>query len=185
VSNVYFISDLHLGHEGALKWARDFREGKDIHEHDQILMDKINSVVTKRDTLYVLGDVTFRNNHLFYMHQIPCRMILVRGNHDNLSTKEYLSVFDEVHGLIKYKGFWLSHAPIHPHELRGSKNIHGHVHIHGVMNKPRQGTDVLPPEIARDMWDRNYISVCAEAYNGYPIPFQDIIDQSYWNKRLV
>jgi calcineurin-like phosphoesterase family protein len=33
-----------------------------------------------------------------------------------------------VAGIIKYKGFWLSHAPIHPEELRGKPNIHGHVH---------------------------------------------------------
>ena len=34
----------------------------------------------------------------------------------------------EVYGFVKYKEFWLSHCPIHPNELRGKVNIHGHVH---------------------------------------------------------
>lgn len=35
---------------------------------------------------------------------------------------------DDVHALWSYKGFWISHAPIHPEELRGKKNIHAHTH---------------------------------------------------------
>lgn len=41
---------------------------------------------------------------------------------------DYVQVFDDVQGFMKYKEFWLSHAPIHPNELRGKVNIHGHVH---------------------------------------------------------
>lgn len=184
MSQVYFISDLHLGHANSINWARQWREGETIEEHDQILIDKINSVVTKRDTLYVLGDVSWRENKLWMMSQIPCKKILIRGNHDDRHINEYLAYFEEVYGIKKYKGFWLTHAPVHPHELRGAKNIHGHTH-----NKSITLTDVDQSHYVReqlwDMWDRRYISACVECYNGYPIPFQDIIDQSYWNKKIV
>ena len=33
---------------------------------------------------------------------------------------------------VKYKEFWLSHAPIHPEELRDRINIHGHVHYKNI-----------------------------------------------------
>lgn len=47
-------------------------------------------------------------------------VLLVPGKRNVLCNKVY--------SLVKYKGFWLSHAPIHPEELRGCKNIHGHCH---------------------------------------------------------
>ena len=37
-------------------------------------------------------------------------------------------MFDDVQGFVKYKDYWLSHCPIHPNELRGKYNLHGHVH---------------------------------------------------------
>jgi calcineurin-like phosphoesterase family protein len=49
------------------------------------------------------------------------RKILIRGNHDNFKIGEYLKHFEDVQGICKYKGFWVSHAPIHPAELRGGK----------------------------------------------------------------
>lgn len=56
------------------------------------------------------------------------------GNHctDQVSMKEVVKHFDEVYSLKKYKEFWLSHAPIHPQELRGKYNLHGHMHFETV-----------------------------------------------------
>lgn len=59
--------------------------------------------------------------------------VSVTGNcTEYISTSKLCEVFDEVHGLLKYKEFWLSHAPLHPDELRGKKNVHGHVHTESV-----------------------------------------------------
>jgi hypothetical protein len=46
--------------------------------------------------------------------------------------KELVNVYDEVHALLKYKEFWLSHAPLSEVELRGKRNIHGHVHANSL-----------------------------------------------------
>ena len=54
------------------------------------------------------------------------KMILTNLKLENF--KKYVGKFNRVGALFKYKEFWLSHAPIHPAELRGRKNVHGHVH---------------------------------------------------------
>jgi len=153
----YFISDLHLDHENILKFAGKYRDGATVEEHNQILIDKINSRVHKHDKLFVLGDVAMSRKGLAMLDQLRCReRHLIIGNHDDFPLHDYLRHFNKVHGFMFHKGFWLSHAPIHPTELRGRKNIHGHVH-QNYINDP------------------NYICVCVEPLNGYPISFDEIV----------
>lgn len=173
MSNTFFISDLHLGHKSALVWARDYREGNTIEEHDQILMDKINSIVGKRDTLYILGDVTFKDNKLYMLGQLKANsLILVRGNHDGLPITEYLKYFNEIHGLYQKYSTWFSHAPVHEVELRGRINVHGHVHQNSI--KTLDGE-----------YDRRYINVGVEALNGYPVSLDEIRSGAYWERKIV
>lgn len=179
MSDIFFISDLHLGHTGALTWARKFRDGKDIEEHDQILIDKINSVVGPRDTLYMVGDITWRDNKLFMIDQINCKKYLVRGNHDDLPIAEYMNYFEEVYGLHKKYGYWLSHAPIHPAELRSMQNIHGHTHQNSIM------MDAFFTETNVPEYDKRYINVSIECLNGYPVSLDEIRDGTYWKRKIV
>ena len=51
----YFISDLHFNHDNILKFER--QEFKTIEEHNEFIIASINRVVTKFDTLYLLGDL--------------------------------------------------------------------------------------------------------------------------------
>lgn len=168
MSNVFFISDLHLGHKNILKFAGDYRDGSTIEEHDEILIQKINSRVSSRDKLFILGDVVWRKCDINIMRRIYGQKELIIGNHDEHSLDVYRDVFDRVHGFYKYKGFWLSHAPIHPDELRGKRNIHGHVHQNYIMKK------ILGFPYARD--DR-YIPVTVEALDGYPISYDEICEK--------
>lgn len=167
MSIVYFLSDLHLGHKRILEFSGKLREGNTADEHDSILITKWNSKVRKRDLVYVLGDVCMHKD-LSILDQLQGRKILIRGNHDTFSTTEYLEHFEEVYGIMKYKRFWLSHAPIHPDELRGCYNIHGHVHGNSISNGYGE-------------YDKRYINVCCEVNLCYPIPFKDIVDGTYWN----
>ena len=86
------------------------------------------------------------------------------GNHDTDSGERQdilrmlimLYKINKVGSLYKYKNkFWLSHAPIHPQELRGLKNVHGHCHNNSID-------------------DNRYINVSCEAVNYTPIQFKDI-----------
>lgn len=123
---VYFCSDLHLDHEN----IANFRKHVCSPEHnEELIFNDWEHRVNKRDLVFVLGDAAFSKASLERLGTLPGRKKLIRGNHDNyVTTEELLEVFESVEGLFRYKGWWLSHAPIHPAELRGKMNLHGHVH---------------------------------------------------------
>jgi calcineurin-like phosphoesterase family protein len=125
--NVRFIGCLHLGHK-AIACHRGFQ---DEFYHDNHLIDTWNGVVGKKDLTYVLGDVTMEKTTDYYkLDALNGRKIVVLGNHDRWQhVLELLKYVDGVAGMIDYKGFALTHAPIHPSEIgfyRG--NIHAHIH---------------------------------------------------------
>lgn len=130
--SVLFCSDLHFGHNNIQKFRLHVVSEED--NRAQIKRDW-KERVTKRDDVYVLGDACFKMEMLNDIAELPGRKYLVRGNHDKLDTSAYLKVFTQVYGLLKYKEFWLSHAPIHPNELRGKVNLHGHVHYATIPDK--------------------------------------------------
>jgi calcineurin-like phosphoesterase family protein len=80
---------------------------------------------------------------------------LILGNHDEFTLETYKPYFNKIHGFVRYKGMWLSHAPIHPQELRGKVNVHGHNH-----------KNVIP--------DERYICVSVEQVNGKPKSLDEI-----------
>jgi calcineurin-like phosphoesterase family protein len=132
VANVYFLGDLHLGHKNIHK----FRDGFESEEHHRSVMkENYHSLVTKRDKVFFMGDIAFNQECLEDVGSwVAERKVLIVGNHclDKIPMREVVKHFDEVYALYKYKEFWLSHAPIHPQELRGKYNIHGHVHFNTV-----------------------------------------------------
>lgn len=125
-NNVWFTSDLHLGHEAIAK----HRGFTNVVEHDWAIIAQLQAMVRKREKLFILGDVVWNDASLKLLSEIPGTKELIIGNHDNLQTKKYLRYFTKVHGFRKYKNFWLSHCPIHPQEMyRATGNIHGHIHM--------------------------------------------------------
>ena len=140
----YVTADLHFGHAALLKFPERQRF-KTIKEHDEFIIRSLNSKLSPDDTLYVLGDVGFRDADgslcglAAKIKRIECkRKILVMGNHDHFSAIEAKTVlgFDEVHsGPIYYEHpavvgrIILSHEPVreafdNPYVI----NVHGHIH---------------------------------------------------------
>lgn len=171
MSNVYAIGDLHFGHKN----IHTFRQlsGIDSEEaHRAYLIEKWNSVITKRDIVYVLGDAAFTIEGLESIGQLKGRKILVRGNHDLVHAKDYLEYFDDVFGIVKYKNAWLSHAPIHPGELRRKINIHGHVHYASIHYR----VDSTGIQGYRDLLDEQYYNVSVENCRGHePVPMAQLL----------
>jgi calcineurin-like phosphoesterase family protein len=171
MSRVFFISDLHFGHTKIMDFAGDYRHGDSYIENMQIIIDMWNSRVTKRDTVYVLGDVAFNDDGLNGLRELNGLKYLVRGNHDRYRAKNYLKIFQDIYGVRMYKGFWLSHAPIHPDELRGRRNIHGHVHQNSITHSVEDHHGFANNEL-----DERYINVCVETTDGAPVLFTDIVE---------
>jgi len=150
--SVYFCGDPHLGHKNIAK----FRGFVDSTEHNTTLFTSLwHRNINKRDIIYLMGDVAFNDASLDILGELPGRKILIKGNHDDMvSTAKQADVFEEIYGIFKYKGMWLSHAPIHPDEIRGRKcNIHGHVHDKSIMKRTWYGSKVL---------DKRYINTCVD-----------------------
>ena len=128
MSNVWFLGDLHAGHKNIHKFRTQFESEE---HHFLSVKENYLKVVTKRDRIFFLGDTAFTKERLLDIGTWPGEKIEILGNHSierELSIQDYLEVFDDVQGFMKYKEFWLSHPPIHPNELRGKVNLHGHVH---------------------------------------------------------
>lgn len=125
--STYFIGCLHLGHENMAK-HRGFEHS---HDHDEYLIRQWNFVINKRDKVYILGDVTMESKkHYPQLARLNGIKTVVLGNHDKEShIPELLKYVDKVAGCVKYKGYILTHIPVHEtqlHRFRG--NIHAHIH---------------------------------------------------------
>jgi calcineurin-like phosphoesterase family protein len=125
--HVKLIGCLHLGHEWMAKW-RGFESSE---QHDEHLIKCWNSVVGKKDLVYILGDVTMESNkHYYLLDKLKGRKTIVLGNHDLPKHVSYLlNHVENVAGMVDYKGNVLTHAPIHPNEVHFCRyNIHAHIH---------------------------------------------------------
>lgn len=163
MANVWFLSDLHLSHKNICKFRPIFES---VEHHYQVIKDNYHKVITKRDKVFFLGDVAFSKESLEDVKTwVAEKKVLIVGNHDTdqHSMKDLCEVFDEVYSLYKYKGMWLSHAPIHPSELRGKLNLHGHTHYVNV-DDPR------------------YLNVSMEQIDFTPINLNEV--RNRFNKQL-
>ena len=135
-SQIKYISDLHLGHKNILKYQPDTRPFKDMMEMIYFIIAEWNSVVSKKDTVWVCGDVSFGKQHLPIYKDLNGYKRLVLGNHDTQPISEYMKYFDRIYGCGEKSKCIISHIPVHPDQLddggpeggRYNYNIHGHDH---------------------------------------------------------
>lgn len=171
MSKVYFIGDLHFGQTGIEKFRKEFPNEGVMRQY---IMDKWIDTVGHRDKVFIMGDAAFTHEGLDCIGALPGRKVLVRGNHDTLPLDAYYAVFDDVLGAVEYKGFWLTHIPIHPSELYGRHNIHGHCHRGGPMEIHQALTTFRNTQLGAKA---TYFNTCAEFINYTPISFDEIKDK--------
>ena len=85
-SEVFFTSDLHLGHKRILELTS--RPYQTVEQMNEGLLHKWNEVVPKDGHTFILGDLSFMNNRktLEWLEQANGSKYLIRGNHDHLAT---------------------------------------------------------------------------------------------------
>lgn len=127
--SVFVIGCLHLGHENMSK----YRGYSSADEYFKKLKEKWNSVVlSKKDIVFILGDISMENSkHYGLLNELNGRKKVILGNHDRpQDVIELLKYVESVCGMYEYKGYVLTHAPLHPSQLyRYKKNIHAHIHF--------------------------------------------------------
>jgi calcineurin-like phosphoesterase family protein len=83
MSEIFFTSDLHLGHNKPFLYEpRGFRS---IEEHDSTIVKNWNDVVKPDDIVFILGDLIVgddRQGSIEKLNQLNGKLVFCRGNHD-------------------------------------------------------------------------------------------------------
>jgi len=119
----YFCADLHLG---SRYWSKE-RGFETPDVMDQSLIEQL-SFLKESDKLYVLGDVAHSKRALKKLLDIPCKKVLIKGNHDLMEIKDYLKVFYDVRAYHEMDGLFFCHIPILDCQGRYPHIVHGHLH---------------------------------------------------------
>jgi calcineurin-like phosphoesterase family protein len=134
-TRTFFAADTHFGHRRVITFTNDdgslMRPFDTIEEHDEYLVQQWNKVVRPNDKVYHLGDVVMNRSSLHIVQRLNGRKVLVKGNHDIFTAREYLDAgFEDIQGAVVFKsGYLLSHIPVHDCQLeRWRVNVHGHLH---------------------------------------------------------
>ena len=166
---VFFTSDLHLGHQNVIKM--NDRPFKDVDEMNRTLIQNINARVSSRDTLWILGDVSYkitRDEAIALISKINCKDLhLVRGNHDK--NWEGMDIFTEICDYKEIKAengrrICLMHYPLASWNgmHREAMHLHGHCHF--------------GPDYNRTMFLQGFqrYDVGVDANDYYPVTLEDI-----------
>lgn len=137
--NVFFSSDLHLGHANILKYQSETRPFSSIEEMDEHIIQVWNNTVKPNDEVYILGDLSFHklNKTVEILNRLSGKnFYLIAGNHDYklLKHEEFCEKFSwiKIYNEEKICGenFVMMHYPISSWNRKhwGSHHIHGHCH---------------------------------------------------------
>lgn len=165
MSEKWFISDTHFFHTNILKFkdleGNRLRNFNSLDEMHNLIVNNWNSVISERDYVYHLGDVTFQYHKPFQelMYSLKGKKRLIVGNHDKLKQEGLFKHFAKVDLWKGFKehNFTCSHMPLKEGHFRdGEFNIHGHLHKRCIDNP-------------------FYKNVCVEVTNYKPIHLDEIL----------
>lgn len=180
--NIFFISDLHVGHKNVIKF--DGRPFQDVDEMHVEMIKKWNSVVSDDDDVYFLGDLSFTRDELtkWFIHSLKGKIHFILGNHDRFKSISKLDRWESIHeygteinvkdedtkltrGTQGYQRIIMSHYPI----LSWNKSHYGswmiHGHCHGSLMKS------FP-----DYYKRKVMDVGCNCIDYTPISYQEVKD---------
>jgi calcineurin-like phosphoesterase family protein len=92
MANKFFTSDLHLSHETIRVHCN--RPFKTCEEMNEKIVSNINSMVSKKDELYIVGDFAWRD-HGKWISRINGSKFLIKGNHDRMNQNLFPDTEDE------------------------------------------------------------------------------------------
>ncbi len=133
---IYYTADPHFGHRNIL--AHCNRPFSSVEEMDKALIDNWNSRVRPDDTVYIVGDMFYRNERPAeeYLAALKGHKVLVTGNHDHSWLKDTAAekYFDQISHMeiITDSGshVTLCHYPMMTWsgEKKGAYMVYGHIH---------------------------------------------------------
>lgn len=160
---IFFTSDMHLGHKNIIEYSK--RPFSSVDEMDASIIEHYNSVVKPGDTVYDLGDFSFRNPKI-YLDQLNVQPIRIKGSHDHdlkddaprmlvLSLKDLVVLSEQ---LVYAMSITLCHYAMRSWEQSHYGTWHLFGHHHGML--PPYG---LSFDVGVDCW------------NFYPVSLEDVM----------
>ena len=157
MNRIFLIGDTHFGHKKIIDFEAAHRPFASIEQHDEALIERWNSVVKPKDTVWHLGDVLFGSQAFSCLKRLNGNKKLIMGNHDHFPICMYSEHFTKILGSVELRGCILTHIPVNPNQFpRFKANIHGHMH-------------------SKKLDDRRYVCVSAEQNNLTPITLDEVI----------
>lgn len=176
---IYFTSDTHFGHEFVVR--NEFPH-LTIKEYNDMLVENWNSKVTKKDIVFILGDMFYKcpeEDIGDILGRLKGDKVLIFGNHDSwffnypkfqrhfrYAQSDMLLGIDD--GNDNFKTMHLYHYPILEWDgyMKGAPYymIHGHTHnlARGVVFKYMKETDRL-------------LNAYVGINNWYPVTFEELV----------
>lgn len=168
--SIWFIADTHFD-------DADIKKYRNITDDE--LVKRINTKVSKNDTLVLLGDI----GDLSYVQKLKAGYkVLIMGNHDK-GASNYKNLFDEVYegALMINEKIMLSHEPF---ETLFTFNIHGHDHAGTDFKKyvlKRYDADMSIADMSKNYLETvkannlKRVNVCADWVGYLPISLKDVM----------
>ncbi len=153
---IYFTADWYLGHNNTVRYCeRPFKDGNAM---DKTLIHNHNSIVTKDDIVYMVGDYSLKSaEHRLWIEKVTQKLNgqlhLILGNHDRLNPFIYEEIgFASVHTWLKVEEFILVHDPAKACLFPNNIVLTGH--IHNLFKKVKNVVNV-----GVDVWDFKPVSI--------------------------
>lgn len=132
MSNIYFISDLHLQHKNIIDYCN--RPFNTVDEMNSALIERWNSIITDDDIVFFVGDFCLgsKDDFIHFTSLLKGQKHFFFGNHDRISKSNVLNAGWETaqHTLnLTYKGqkIRIQHYPT-ADVPDDTILIYGHVH---------------------------------------------------------
>lgn len=124
----WFTSDTHLDHKNIIKYCN--RPFSSIQEMNETIINNWNSVVSKEDTVYHLGDFAFGKVNEF-ANKLNGKIVLIKGNHDTIPHNHmFAEVCDTKIVTIDNHMIFMSHFAhrVWPRSHHNTWHLYGHSH---------------------------------------------------------
>jgi len=171
--NIFFTSDLHLGHANVIEYCD--RPFASVEEMDGAIRKNWNGVISDKDIVFILGDFCFgsRQTWRYHLDNLHGLKYLIEGNHDKSVPSDMFIEVSQLRNLIIYgddeipdgQRMTLCHYPMISwyQSHCGAWQLYGHVH--GAFS--RKGVDM-------DKTTHNQLDVGVDVHDFTPISYHDV-----------
>lgn len=167
---VWFTADTHFNHKNICKYTGRGelfgldKDNPDMNEHDKMLISLWNSTISKKDTVYILGDFSFLNRECTekLLGKLNGSKHIILGNHDQSvrGLENYFKSVSQIKTVTFKKTIFpfldenfivcMSHFPMYNWERMEHGAVHLHGHCHGSIDDINEASKEFRVDVGFD-----------------------------------